>query len=162
MNEVIRIPLSQGYEALIDAADLPLVQGRKWHIVSSKSPIKYARCWGIGNMLMHRLLSGVPRGLDVDHLDGDGLNNTRSNLRVVSRSENCKNRSTGQGKTGVLNVYFRNGRYEVVLRVDGKHRRFGRFSTLHEAAIAAYEARLKHYGPEAVARIPDPRQEVAR
>lgn len=167
MSEVVRIPLSQGYEAIIDAADLPLVEGRKWH--ASKTPIGrvYARhsVSHRGGELMHRTITGAAIGVEVDHLDGDGLNNRRSNLRVCTKSENLRNRAgaSKNSKTGVLNVApYKSDRYAVRLKVGNRSLWFGCFSDLREAAVAAYEARLRCYGPEAVARIPDPRQEAVR
>ena len=166
--DTVRIPLSQGYEAIIDAADLPLVQGHPWHThIGNRGRLYAARSVSTNGrtrkVLMHRLLMGHPEGQDVDHEDGDGLNNTRRNLRAVSHSFNLRNvaGAWGNSTTGVLNVQRRPNRrnpYQVKLLVDGKQRYFGHYPTLHEAAVAAYEARLAHYGPEAVARIPDPRQ----
>jgi hypothetical protein len=92
---VAYIPLTKGREAVIDAADVPLIEGFNWYAKSSAHTIYAARnVYGSGSQVtvrMHRLLTSADAGLDVDHIDGDGLNNRRSNLRVVRRHENSQN-----------------------------------------------------------------------
>lgn len=163
MSETIRIPLTQGQFALIDAADLPLIAPHSWHAIKKPNGRWYARCQAMINgkrspLPMHRLITDAPAGAEVDHKNGDTLDNRRANLCVTDRSGNARNlaRATSRSTTGVLNVYRKGRRFAVGLYLDGRQRNLGTYATLPEAASAAYKARLLHYGPEAVARIPAP------
>lgn len=162
MSGIVHIPLNTGHTVIVNAVDAPLVSGKRWTRNTNSCGTSYAmRRNGKRTEMMHRLIMGEPAGMDVDHRDGDGLNNTRENLRVVTRKQNLLNvaRAKKNSRTGVLNVIpYKETRFQVRLHIDGHSRHFGVFDTLDEAAIAAYEARLKHYGPDAVARIPDPRR----
>lgn len=92
---VVFIPLTQGKVAVIDFEDFEKVRGTKWHAArrarrwyamrrGPRSPI----CKSGPMFLLHRVLTGAPAGLEVDHEDGDGLNNRRFNLRVCTVGQN--------------------------------------------------------------------------
>lgn len=95
-GDVAFVPLTKGYEAIIDAADVPFVAGYCW---SAKVyprqvyAIRSARKPGGGQCLlpMHRVILVAADGLDVDHVDGNGLNNRRVNLREATRQQNSSN-----------------------------------------------------------------------
>ena len=82
-----KIPLTQGYKASVDDADYKKLLRWTWSVC-----ILPYTCYAYNNkkVSMHRLLMGMKKGdgLEVDHLDGNGLNNQRKNLEVVTRSEN--------------------------------------------------------------------------
>ena len=80
-----------GKHVLVDEDDLHLVDGIKWYATVHKhTPTVYARGKDDqGNYsLIHRLIMQPPKGMVVDHIDGDGLNNTRANLRICTHREN--------------------------------------------------------------------------
>jgi hypothetical protein len=85
--------------------------------------------------------------MEVDHINGDGLDNRKGNLRVVTRSQNAQNRLSAQAnsKTGVLGVYWNKSRrrYEASVRVGGKRVFCRLFKTLEEASVAVAEARRR-------------------
>jgi hypothetical protein len=96
---------------------------------------------------LHRVLTNAPRGLDVDHVNHDGLDNRSANLRLATRSQNLLNRKGPQSnnKSGWLGVYFvrereREGRgrsrsgYVAQLRVDGRRYRSSIRGTPQEAS----------------------------
>jgi hypothetical protein len=90
----ISIPLSQGFHALIDDEDYDLVSSHKWYVKPGPRPhyASYALTSIDGRTIyMHRLLLGFPQGLCVDHANGDGLDNRRSNLRLATASQNAAN-----------------------------------------------------------------------
>jgi hypothetical protein len=97
---------------------------------------------------LHHFLMGRS-DLDIDHIDGDGTNNQRENLRMVTTRENAQNRHNGVGcgRSGVRNVSWdkRRGRWKVELRIGGKTRWFGAFTTVEEAAVVAEEKRRQYY-----------------
>ena len=91
-----KIPLSQGYFALVDDEDFEALNYFKWSVANCgnkrRSPKLYARLRrGRKQIYMHReLFSSIPPGMVVDHIDGDGLNNQKENLRLLTHSDNCK------------------------------------------------------------------------
>jgi len=100
---------------------------------------------------MHRFLMGVHHSTLplVDHIDGDGLNNTRCNLRLVSYSHNQYNRKMQKNNTtGYQGVCLApRGKYRAVISEKGKQRFLGIFDTAEQAhqayATAAAERREK-------------------
>lgn len=94
------IPLSQGFVALVDDEDFDWLSGFKW-TYHREHKCEYAiRCIprksGVGPrqifIKMHREILGVPKGVQVDHEDGNGLNNQRENLRPATSKQNGGNR----------------------------------------------------------------------
>jgi hypothetical protein len=87
----VQIPLHGGQFALIDDDDFELVSQFKW-IAATKGGLSYARCRLDGKPFgMHRLILGKPKG-PIDHKNGNGLDNRRSNLRLCTHAENMRNR----------------------------------------------------------------------
>ena len=83
---------NRGLVAVVDDRDLPLVAGRKWYAHRVKGSLTvYAKTGTAkGHVFMHHLIVGRRRGLEVDHRDGNGLNNRRSNLRHVTHAVNIQ------------------------------------------------------------------------
>ncbi len=104
-GELVRIPLTRGYLAVIDAEDAPLVSGYNWFVQVQPNGLAYAfrmsaRSEGARRMIaMHRVIAGDPKGLEIDHRDGDGLNNRRGNLREATRLQNQYNRRLNVNNT---------------------------------------------------------------
>lgn len=132
----MRVTMTQGHETEIDDADCALIDG--FHVAAHLSGGKvYARLSRVVSgrrelVYLHRLITGAPPGLDVDHIDGNGLNNRRANLRVVSRTINNLNRPLTRG------CYFeaRTGRWRADIWAGGIRHRLGRFQTETEARTA--------------------------
>lgn len=131
--------------ALVDAEDATKVGGIHW----SRSGNGYA----VGNtpagrMTMHRWLLPEAAGLEIDHIDGNGLNNTRANLRPCNRVENTANttrRSTNKsGFKGVCSD--RRGRWRATITVNGKQRHLGSFTHPEQAARAYDTAAVSAWG----------------
>lgn len=144
-GNVAFITLTKGYEAVIDAVDVPLVDGFNWKSFVKKHTVYAVRTERIGHgkrrtVLLHRVIMGDPAGLQVDHRDGDGLNDRRFNLRNATRSQNLQNQRTGDNNTsGFKGVSWckRDGKWRAHIRLDGKHHSLGYHDT-PEAAHAAY------------------------
>lgn len=91
--------------AVVDDSDAPRVQWLKWRLLSDcHRRYAYACVDGVV-IFMHRLIYPPGDGLVIDHIDGDGLNNRRANLRHVTKSQNAFNaRLSKRNKTGVKGV----------------------------------------------------------
>lgn len=137
-----KIILNTGKEVLVDDEDWPVLSGRNWYEQPAKregNP-SYAHLHVRGrNVLMHRfLLDAQDANVVVDHIDGNGLNNQRSNLRLASRSEN---RFNSRRAVGFKGVYPRGNRWEAAIN-HGKWESLGYFDTPEEAA-KAYNEKIK-------------------
>lgn len=145
MDSVVRVPLSNGKFAIVDAGDASLVEGYNW----SDKGNGYAMAWnrGIGGfVLMHRLIARAPKGLDVDHINHDTLDNRRANLRVCSRKLNNHNRRGANrgAKSKYIGVGWSNARQAWIGSFRGKYLGIGRgpegeieMARRHDAAVVA-------------------------
>jgi hypothetical protein len=128
---------------LIDAADLPLVEGYGWRLIKG-----YARC-GSGRRgetrAMHRFIVGAAAGDVVDHINGDPTDNRRSNLRICTAQENARNRKPHSGRE-FKGVTARLGRFRACILVNGKQVSLGGYETAIEAALAYDRAAAVHHG----------------
>jgi hypothetical protein len=141
-GDIAYIPLTMGYEAIIDAADVRLVQGMNWHVRKASS----GRNWYAGTavptlptgqktVLLHRFLTNAPAGMDVDHVDHDGLNNRRSNLRVCTHQQNMANMAA-RNPLGIKGVKRVGNRYAASIEHDGEWTYLGLYATPTEAGAA--------------------------
>lgn len=119
-----------------DAEDLPIIQQYKWCIFYSRNCV-YARAWFNGTYaMMHNLLMG---GKGVDHIDGNGRNNTRANLRFATITQNLANTFIRKDNTtGFKGVQFnkKTGKYVVTVVSNRKRVNCGVYQNIVDAAIA--------------------------
>lgn len=96
-GDVARIPLPHGLIALVDAADLPLVEGWNWSASTTRgTTYAYRNRMVDGKQVpirLHRLLLNPPADMVVDHINRDTLDNRRANLRICTQKANLQNRS---------------------------------------------------------------------
>lgn len=150
------IPLPHGERALVDTNDLPAVRKYIW----SKAATGYAQCnVGRANIVtMHRVILSPPNGMEVDHINGDRLDNRRGNLRVCSSSENSMNRSGWRDARSVYKgVTFDkvNRKWRAKIRIDKKTVHLGRYVSEMEAALAYDAAAAKAFGEFARLNFPE-------
>ena len=82
----------------------------------------------------HNLIMNPPEGFEVDHIDGNGLNNQRSNLRIVTHRMNCVNRREHrEGKLPGITWSKRNQKWIAYIQIDGKRKQLGSFDDKYEA-----------------------------
>ena len=151
VGDLAFVELNRGLEAVIDAADVPLVSGFTWYAHKNRNVVYVVRADRSGpkqrTVSMHRTIAGEPAGLDVDHIDGDGLNNRRSNLRLATKSQNTQNQRINRRNTsGFKGVSFHksSGTWRAAIRMNRKRKHLGCFRT-PEAAHAAYSAASAEY-----------------
>jgi hypothetical protein len=105
-GDVAFVELTQGREALIDAADVPIITSETWQAIPNIMGSHYARS-SRGGVYMHRMLMGVSdRKTQIDHINHDTLDNRRANLRVLTNAQNNINRKGAYqtSKVGVRGV----------------------------------------------------------
>lgn len=139
------IRLSGGQSVQIDDEDAALLTSRRWYAVRRGSRL-YAESASHPQILMHRLILGEAcKGSVVDHINGDGLDNRRVNLRVCTQRENARNRLAVRGLRGVSwrPAY---GTWRARIMVDRKEIHLGSFETEREAAHAYNAAASEHFG----------------
>ena len=159
------IPLTRGYTALIDDEDYEMLSKFKWHVYISKRKHKtriYANHKsGNNNFSMHRyILNVTDKTQIVDHIDGNGLNNCKNNLRIVSNSINIQNQKIlcGSNTSGFTGVYKdkRNlkKKYHSQIVKDRVIYRLGYYETAEEAAKAYDKKALELFGNLAALNFP--------
>lgn len=152
MRLLVRSKKYGDHHALIDADDFPLVKSYDWYLMICRKVIKYAVAKSQAGpvVILHRIILNAPRGLFVDHKNGNGLDCRRANIRVATRSQNGANRikraSTSSSK--FLGVWMdkRSGLWEACLRLKGKRYRKGGFRTESGAAAEYNRLASLHHG----------------
>lgn len=143
MNNTSYIPLTKGYKALVSESDYRHLMGMKWHAHVSSHGFVYARN-GDGTA-MHVYLLKPPRGMLVDHINGDKLDNRRENLRLATSEENSRNVQKVSGRSsrykGVAWDAARK-KWKAQIQAEGKQKTLGRFDSEEEAA-RVYDAAAK-------------------
>jgi hypothetical protein len=162
-----KIPLADkpGTFALVDYADAVWLEQWTWY----SSVRGYPRRNAIGtadtaSTLMQRVILEFYghdlMGLDVDHINGNPLDNRKCNLRVVSHQENCFNRKLSKNNsTGYkgVSIFRPNGKYKASIKVNYKQIHLGYFETPEDAALAYNNAATKYFGEFArLNEIPKP------
>ena len=140
---VIEIALNQGYVALVDEIDLRIVRGINWFVHPSRKTFYVKRNnpgHQAGVSMLHRLIMDPGPGEVVGHINGNGLDNRRCNLRVCSDIENRRNitRLQANNTSGATGVSWCNTcrKWKAYIRVGGKLKTLGSFSDRESAVIA--------------------------
>jgi hypothetical protein len=135
------VSLTRGYVAVVDDADWAIISARKWYADVAQSGLVYAATKIQGKRVrMHRLLLDAVDGDHVDHTDGNGLNNQRSNIRIVTHAENMQNKKRYKNnKTGHKGVTMNVKSGQWIARIQAQKQSYflGTFDAL-DRAVDAY------------------------
>jgi len=142
------IPLTKGKAAEVDDEDFEAINVYKWYYLASGTGYAVRRTKTNGivkTILMHRQILNPGADLEVDHIDGNGLNNCKINLRPATHAQNMRNRiMKGKGTSQYKGVYFNKSRgmFCAEIKFEGIKKHLGYFSNQHEAG-QAYNAAAK-------------------
>jgi hypothetical protein len=148
-----------GFKVLVDDQDYAELSRHTWtpqhHGRTVYAVESYGCCGGAGRR-MHRLIMGALPGMQVDHKDGDGLNNTRTNLRIADSRQNQGNRRKQSGASRFKGVCrtTRGVPWRAVIKENGVQKHLGSYRTEEEAAIAYDDAARRVFGAFAAVNFP--------
>lgn len=140
---MILIDLPNSGPAMIDDDCLSLVSGVKWYAARGRDTTYAMHRDANGTTYMHRLIAGAAKGFDVDHVNGNGLDNRRGNLRVCTHAQNIANQRISRANTsGFKGVSWdkRRGAWEAHIKFQGKKMFLGYHQVKADAA-RAYNAK---------------------
>lgn len=154
------IVLTQGQVAIVDDADFKWLNQWKWHAHKSKRDPS-AKFYAVrtyrktlpngetknASIKMHRQILGAPDDTNVDHEDGNGLNNQRHNLRAANKTQNNANRRLNRNnKSGFKGVSWTGRHWKAAIQVKGRAYNLGYFPTPQAAHERYKEAAVEHFG----------------
>lgn len=152
----VQIPLTKGKFATVDAADFDFINQWKWNCKKCKRTHYACRTsredGKMRTVWMHRVLLGIDgkHKIFCDHIDNDGLNNTRNNMRTATHQENCRNRRSRRNSSSKylgVSRYTRDPNTWVAQISTGEKKIMLGHHKSEEAAAKAYDAAaLKYHG----------------
>jgi hypothetical protein len=141
-NKICKIIDESGNEIIIDREDLSLWAQYTWYVIQGHGQSKYLKRNTLHKnttIEFHRELMGFPNGLEIDHINRNGLDNRKANLRIVDHKTNQNNLPK---RTGASSQYFGVSRdserksWNVYCNYHGKTKNLGKYENEIEAAIA--------------------------
>lgn len=153
-----KIKLTQNKYALIDNSYFEYLNQWKWYVAHNKRNYYAVRMDNDRKIIgMHRLiLDTLNTKKLIDHINGNGLDNRRKNLRVCSNQENLRNgRLRVNNKSGYKGVSWEKDRksWMSYIYIDGKRKRLGRFKNKIMAAKVYDTNAIKYFGEFAQVNI---------
>ncbi len=143
--------LATGEAVSVDDRDLEWAEDFSWRRLLNRRDGRGSKTYVMNGegRLIHRLLTNAPPHLQVDHIDGDGLNNRRQNLRLSTRSQNACNRGKQLNNTsGYKNVYWSKqaGKWLAAVKTNQRMQNLGLYETKEEAHSVVCKARRLLHG----------------
>ena len=131
------IKLTQGKRTMVDDADYAWLNQWKWCTAKIRGTYYVLR--GSPHVRMHRVIMGLTRydGKEIDHRNGDALDNRRANLRICTHAENMHNQKPQAGKASRhKGVYYSYGKYVAGIKLNRKRIHIGCFANEDDAGRA--------------------------
>ena len=131
------IPLTKGQFAIVDDYQYEFLNRWHWRVNSKGYAIRSFTVGGKEIVVsMHREIMQPPKGLVVDHIDNDRLNNVRANLRVITQQQNLMNRRMFKNNTtGFKGVTYLHGKWHARIEKDGVDIHLGSYEDIKTAAL---------------------------
>lgn len=137
-------------KAIIDIEDIDKVKNIKWHRSDLQRNTYYCTSNNRDYRRLHRLILGITDpNIFIDHINHNGLDNRKENLRICTNQENIQNCLTPKNnKSGCKGVYWSKDRnkWTVQVSINHKTKYIGRYDSYEEAVKARKEAALEYYG----------------
>ncbi len=145
----MKIPLTQGKYAIVDGCDYTYLNQFKWHYNEGYAKRNIGKRPNRRRLPMHRVIlerMGYKDFIQPDHINGNGLDNRRCNLRPATASQNRCNRGKQSNNTsGYKGVCWDRKKWRAYIGVNGKRIHLGLFDNIKDAARAYNEAALKYH-----------------
>jgi hypothetical protein len=147
ISKLAALILSSGVVSKVDDDFLPAIVDIRW----GANGLGYVTANILPGWVayLHRIVVGARQGQFVDHINGDPLDNRRSNLRLCTHAENMRNRRRStDNKSGFKGVYFdlERKKWRTSIRCDGRRITLGRFDKIEDAYAAYCAAAVKYHG----------------
>ncbi len=160
-----RIPLCNSDKyAIVDPIDYYPLSKYTWWTRNRNGSYQVLRFTQHGYCLhpvaMHRQIMNPPKDKSVDHINRDGRDNRRANLRLATVAQNNMNKFSGKGSSKYKGVYFRRDmkRWRASISVNSKKKQLGSYDNEVDAAKAYDKAAKKYYGQFAYLNFPPPQK----
>jgi hypothetical protein len=148
------IPLTKGYFTKVDDEDYESTAIHRWYADVKKNGVYAKRRFSFGNgkskiVALHRIITNVPAKKHIDHINGDSLDNRKSNLRLCSNAENSRNRKKSRKNvSGYKGVYWSSQKKKWHAEIWKDYRKYhlGFFDNLIDAVLAYNEGALRLHG----------------
>lgn len=142
------ISLTKGRRAIVDNEDFETLSRYKW-FVCFRGRLAYAEANrpsknGQERLTMHRVILLAKKGEIVDHINGSGLDNRRSNLRFVTHKENMQNTYKHRKGHKLGTTLHSSGKYQAQIYSNGGQKYLGLFDTLEQAEATYKLYKDKH------------------
>jgi len=161
-----KIKLTQGKEALVDDEDYEMLNEHKWYARkcwNNKDKFYVMRSSPIDSngkqktILMHRVITNAPKGKQVDHINGNPLDNRKENIRVCTHQQNLMNRGrANNNKSGYKGVSYKKRTKSMInerskpwvaqIYLNDKKIHLGTYKTKEEAALVYNKKAIELYG----------------
>ena len=152
------IPLTQGKFAIVDAEDYDRINQYQWYACKCKSTFYACRTEGGKTIRMHREIMRAPKGLICDHINHNGLDNHRSNLRLCTHAQNCYNQQASSSGTSIykgVSWHKCRRKWSARIRCDRKFYNLGDYENEVEAAMVYDDKAVELFGEFACLNLPE-------